>query len=203
MKRGRFIVLEGPDKSGKSTQAGLLASALRAEGRKVVHTREPGGTAFAEAIRKVLLDPAHRIAPLAELLLYEAARAQHTEELLKPALKRGAVVVCERYTLASLAYQGHARGLGTALVRRLTAVATGGLKADLCLVLDIPDRAFISRDPRRARDRLELESSRFRALVREGYRRLARAEPRTALIDASGERGALHQEILSRVGKIL
>src|SRR5438046_2406772 len=114
---GKFIVLEGPDKCGKSTQAALLADRLRERGFSVVHTREPGGTSFAEAIRKILLDDSHRVDPLAELLLYEAARAQHTKEKLLPALEQGQTVIAERYTLATLAYQGFARGLDLGLIR--------------------------------------------------------------------------------------
>ncbi|MEK7656569.1 MAG: dTMP kinase, partial [Elusimicrobiota bacterium] len=102
-RRGRFIVLEGPDKSGKSTHAALLMDALHGRGLRALHTREPGGTFFAEAIRTILLDPRNKVHPLSELLLYEAARAQHTQEILLPALRAGKVVVCERYTLATLA----------------------------------------------------------------------------------------------------
>src|SRR5882672_4768513 len=100
-RAGKFIVLEGPDKSGKSTQAALLVKHLSRRKIRFLHTREPGGTSFAEAIRKILLDPHHEVDPLAELLLYEAARAQHTREKLAPALHAGKVVVCERYTLAT------------------------------------------------------------------------------------------------------
>ena len=197
---GALIVLEGPDRSGKSTQAALLVRDLRSRGLSVVHTREPGGTGFAEAIRRILLDPRHKVQPLAELLLYEAARAQHTQERLVPALKAGAVVVCERYTLATLVYQGEARGLDIPMIRRLNAIATGGLKPDLTLVLDVPDREFHRRQSRRA-DRLELESRRFRRRVRKGYRRLAKTEPRTALIDADRPLEAVHEEIRERVLK--
>lgn len=198
-----FIVLEGPDKSGKSTQAKRLVAALRRGGLEAVHTREPGGTSLAEAVRRVVLDPALKVHPLAELLLYEAARAQHTHELIVPALKRGAVVVCERYTLATLVYQGLARGLGVAITRRVDRVATGGLSADLTLVLDIPVSIFAKRDPRRNHDRLELESRAFRTRVRQGYRSLARALPRTALIDADRPEDAVFQSVASRVERLL
>lgn len=203
MPRGSLIVLEGPDKSGKSTQAALLARALKAEGRRVVHTREPGGTSLAEALRAVLLDPAHRVDPLAELLLYEAARAQHTAQVLRPALSRGRVVVCERFTLATLAYQGHARGLGERLVRKLNRIATGGLSPDLTIVLDIPDALFSRRDPRRRHDRLERESARFRRRVRDAYRRLARREPRTRLLDGGLPREQVRRNVLAAVRKVL
>jgi dTMP kinase len=198
-RKGSFIVLEGPDKSGKSTQAALLVQALRAMGLSVVHTREPGGTSFAEAVRSVLLDPRQTVCPLAELLLYEAARAQHTEEVIRPALARGEVVLSERYTLATLAYQAGGRGLPVRLVRGLNRTATGGLRPDLTLVLDIPDSEFGVRDPSRRHDRLEKESSAFRRKVRRAYRRLAKTEPRTFVIDSRREKPVVHADILKRV----
>lgn len=200
--RGAFIVLEGPDRSGKSTQAALLVRALRERGLEVVHTREPGGTGFAEAIRKVVLDPKHKVSPLAELLLYEAARAQHTDELLRPALEAGSVVICERFTLATLVYQGAGRALPEALIRRLNRIATGGTSPDLTLVLDVPDREFHKRRTRRA-DRLELESRDFRDRVREAYRRLAKSEPRTALLDGDRPLEEIQADLLRRVERIL
>lgn len=198
-RRGRFIVLEGPDKSGKSTHAGFLMAALRGKGLRALHTREPGGTFFAEAIRKILLDPRNKVHPLSELLLYEAARAQHTQEILLPALRAGKIIVCERYTLATLAYQGFGRGLSLPLVRALNAAATSGLSPDLTLVLDIPDARFLDRATSRKPDRLELESRRFRLTVAKAYRKLARTEPRTILIDADRPKAAVHDEILRRV----
>jgi dTMP kinase len=195
--------LEGPDRSGKSTQARRLAGALRRAGRRVVHTREPGGTAFAEAIRSLLLDPRQRVHPLAELLLYEAARAQHTGEVIRPALRRGDVVVSERYTMATLAYQGVARGLPLPLIRRLNRVATGGLEPDLTLVLDMPDREFSRRGAGRGRDRLEAEGARFRAKVRSGYLRLARTERRTALLRAVDGPDAMSRCVLGSVARRL
>lgn len=202
-KRGVFIVLEGPDKSGKSTHAGLLTRRLRALGVRTVHTREPGGTSFAEAVRKVVLDPAHRVHPMAELLLYEASRAQHTQEILLPALRAGKMVVCERYTLATLVYQGRARGLPLGMIRRLNRLATGGLTPDLTMVLDIPEREFSRRDRDRKRDRLEKENFRFRKKVRRGYRSLARTEPRTTLVDASQSRERVWDQLWPRVERLV
>ncbi|MBI5202014.1 MAG: dTMP kinase [Elusimicrobia bacterium] len=199
---GRFIVLEGPDRSGKSTQAALLVKALRGRGFPVVHTREPGGTGFAEAVRQVVLDPAHKVKPLAELLLYEAARAQHTEERLRPALADGAIVVCERYTLATLAYQGAGRGLPVALVKKLNRIATGGLRADATIVLDVPDRVFHKRQTAPA-DRLEAAGRAFRDRVRGGYRRFAKSEPRTRVVDATLSVDQVHAAIWERVAKVL
>jgi len=203
MARGAFVVLEGPDKSGKSTQAALLARRLRSRGVPFLHTREPGGTSFAEAIRRILLNPRHRVHPVAELLLYEAARAQHTREKILPALRAGRLVVSERYPLATLAYQGCGRGLGLGLIRRLDAAATGGLKPDLTILLDIPEGQFRSRGRERRRDRLERESSLFRRRVRQGYRRLARREPRIVLLDGGASVARLHEEIIRLVTPFL
>jgi dTMP kinase len=199
---GRFIVLEGPDKSGKSTQARLLLRHLRRQGLACLHTREPGGTGLAEAIRAVLLDPHQKIAPLAELFLYEASRAQHTREKILPALKKGSWVLCERYTLATFAYQGHARGLSMAMIRTLDRIATGGLRPDLTIVLDIPESEFASRDRGRKLDRLERESLAFRKRVREAYRRLARTEPGCVLINGRRPLAEVHEEIVSRVARL-
>ncbi|MFA5138591.1 MAG: dTMP kinase [Elusimicrobiota bacterium] len=198
-RRGRFIVLEGPDKSGKSTQALALVRELRRRGRTVVHTREPGGTALSEGIRELLLDPSQKVCALAEVLLYEASRAQHTQQLILPALRSGKTVLSERYALATLAYQGGARGLPMRLVRRLNRIATSGLRPDLTLVLDIPDARFRTRDPGRRHDRLERESMAFRRRVRDAYRRLSRTEPRTLLIDSDRPPEAVRTDILRRV----
>jgi dTMP kinase len=202
-RSGRFIVLEGPDKSGKSTQAHLLVRALADHGLKPVHTREPGGTSFAEAVRSVVLDPKHRVDPLAELMLYEAARAQHTAEVLLPALHEGRTIICERYTLATLAYQGHARGMDLKLVHQLNKIATGGLTADITLVLDIPDSQFEERDPNRELDRLEKESQTFRRKVRHAYRELAASEPHVERIDANRDRHPVHVDIVAHVSQLV
>jgi dTMP kinase len=169
--KGLFIVLEGPDKCGKSTQARLLVERLRGEGYPVVHTREPGGTSFAEEVRRILLSTEHRVTPVAELLLYEASRAQHTDERLRPALAEGSVVVCERYTLSTTVYQGRARKLDLRVVETANRLATGGLKPDLTFVFDIPESEFETRDAGRVHDRLENEPASFRRRVREGYRK--------------------------------
>lgn len=201
-RRGLFVVLEGPDKSGKSTQARLLVEALRARGRDVLHTREPGGTAAAEAIREVLLDPGLHVSPTAELFLYEASRAQHTDEVLRPALDAGKVVVCERYTMSTDAYQGVARGLGLKQTGLLNRAATRGLRPDLTVVIDVPSREFHSRDKARTLDRLEREDEGFRVKVREAYRRLARRD-KALLIDGTAPVDAVHSGILRRVERKL
>ena len=206
---GFFIVLEGPDKSGKSTQAEMLVRALREHyertgaDQKIVHTREPGGTSFAEAVRSVVLDPRHTVTPRAELLLYEAARAQHTEQILRPALADGCIVLSERYTLATLAYQGYARGLDLKLVREMNHVATGGLQPDLTLLLDLPETHFEKRDPDRELDRLEKESISFRRKVRQGYRKLSETEPGIVRLDAQRKPHPIHVDLVSRVSVLL
>jgi dTMP kinase len=201
-RKGLFIVLEGPDKSGKSTQARRLVGALLSRGVKVLHTREPGGSGVAESIRKILLDPALNVAPIAELLLYEASRAQHTEQILRPALAEGRVVVCERYTLSTDVYQGLARGLGLKTTAVLNKIATGGLTPDLTVVIDIPDREFLARDQSRVLDRVEREAAGFHRKVREGYRALARKGKRTALLDGTRPADDLHEDIFRKVARL-
>lgn len=188
MKRGLFITFEGGEGSGKSTQARLLADRLKKMGRAVVHTREPGGTSIAESVRRVLLNPSSRVAPLTELLLYEAARAQHLAEVVHPALAEGKIVICERYTDATEAYQGFGRKLDIKTIRLLNAIATNGLKPDKTFLLDVPVRQGLSAargltkqlSTGSARvvagDRIERESEEFHDRVRRGYLVLARRD---------------------------
>jgi dTMP kinase len=179
VKRGLFITFEGGDGSGKSTHAALLAGHLKARGIPTLHTREPGGTPLAEGVRRILLNPRHRPAPLTELFLYEAARAQHVAETIRPALKKGIWVVCERYTDATLAYQGWGRGLDLRVLRLLNRTATGGLVPDLTFLLAAPvGRAVALARGRRGGDRLEREPLGFHRRVDKGYRTLARRDPR-------------------------
>ncbi len=205
MSSGFFVTLEGPDGCGKSTQAVLLKKRLVESGQKVVHTREPGGTSLAENLRKILLHPEQKIFPLAELLLYESIRAQHTDEVILPALKRGEVVLCERYTDATLAYQGYGRGLSLEIIRTLNKIATKGVSPHLTLVLDIP----VSQGLKRARklqedgkkgDRLEREGLSFHTRVREGYLAIAQKEPkRVRIISAEGSVEGVHSKIWSMI----
>jgi len=174
--RGRFIVFEGPEGSGKSTHARLLYEALRAQGLSCTLTREPGGTKVAEMVRRIILSPAMRMSGLTELLLYEAARAQHVAEIIRPALDRGEVVICDRFTDASLVYQGCGRGIDRRTIRQLNAIATGGLCPDFTIILDADSAVGLARVIRRRRnaDRMERESLEFHRAVRQGYRTLAR-----------------------------
>jgi dTMP kinase len=166
-----FITFEGVDGSGKTTQARLLAERLRDEGRDVVETREPGGTDAGERIRDLLLHGGS-LAPWAEASLFAGARAQLVEEVIRPALERGADVVCDRYIDSSLAYQGVARGLGIDRVLELNLLATGGLLPDRTFVLLVPlDEAERRRGG--SPDRMEREGGEFTARVEEAYRELA------------------------------
>jgi dTMP kinase len=186
--RGCFITFEGPDGSGKSTQLARLAERLRAEGREVVETAEPGGTSIGRDIRAIVLNARNlHLRPSTELLLYFASRAQNVEEVIRPALHRGAIVLCDRFTDSTLVYQGVGRGLGADVVRQLHTIACGPLNPDLTLLIDIDPRLTFERTTKRAeQDRLDAESMDFHARVRDGYLKLAVAEPeRIRVIDGS------------------
>ncbi len=174
---GRFVVLEGLDGCGKSTQARRLVERLTRTGREVLHTREPGGTPAGERIRALLLDPAlGELEPLAEVLLLQAARAQLTARVLRPALARGAVVVCERWHYATTAYQGAAGGADLGAIAASSALATGGLEPDRAVLLDLPD-AVRQQRLGRSRDRIEARDAAYRARAAEGFRRVFAADP--------------------------
>jgi dTMP kinase len=187
MGSGILITLEGIEGCGKTTQAGLLRSFLTDEGYRVILTREPGGSSISEKIRRILLDTANSgMVALTELLLYEASRSQHVSEVIRPALASGACVICDRFYDASTAYQGYGRGIETGVVTRLNLVATGGLKPDLTIVLDLPVEEGLKRLGRDL-DRIEGETPGFHERVRKGYMRIADSEPeRVRVIDASG-----------------
>lgn len=182
---GRLIAFEGVEGSGKSTQLELLRRLLEGRGRDVVVTREPGGTPAGERVRALLLDPAVELHPRAEALLFAAARAELVEAVIRPALERGAVVLCDRYLDSSLAYQGEARGLGRDPVSQVNRFATGGLLPDLVVLLDLDPAAGLvrrARDP----DRIEAQDLGFHRRVRDAFRDLAAAEPgRFAVVDAA------------------
>ena len=198
--RGQFITLEGPEGSGKSTQIRHLAAALRRSGYRVVQTREPGGTVIAEAIRRTLLlsSSRERITPITESLLILAARSQHVTHVIEPALQRGAIVLCDRFSDSTFAYQGFARGLDLTWLRRANAMATNGCSPDLTLLLDLPVNIGLSRR-RKARgkqNRLDRESERFHRLVRKGFLKLAAQSPRRiTVIDSDRPEETVRAEI--------
>jgi dTMP kinase len=183
-----FITLEGPEGGGKTTQLRLLAAFLREQGYDVVATREPGGTSIGDQIRCVLHDTANTaMSPTAELLLYAASRAQLVDQVIRPALAAGQVVLCDRYADSTLAYQGYGRGLDLAMLATLATIATGGLQPDLTLLLDLDVERGLARrrDEGEEMNRLDLETVAFHRRVRDGYLALCAADPaRWRLIDA-------------------
>ena len=184
----RFIVLEGIDGAGKSSQIAPLVSWLRDRGRTVTTCRDPGATPVGDAVRSILLDRQDlQLAATAEMLLYMAARAQLVADVIRPSLDRGEWVVSDRYLLANIVYQGHAGGLDPDTIRQVGAVATGGLEPDLVLLLDI-DLETAARRLARPLDKLENRGTAFRSRLRAGYLAEAAGQPdRIAVIDATGE----------------
>ena len=201
---GLFIALEGGEGAGKTTQARMLAIWLREQGFDVITTREPGATKVGMRLRALLLDTAHTgMSPRAEALMYAADRAEHVAEVISPALERGAVIITDRYTDSSLAYQGAARGLRTEDVAWLSHWATDGLVPDLTILLDLPPQAGLGRRTRSA-DRLEAEPTEFHDRVRAGFLSLARQDPQRYLVlDATRPAAELTQEIQERVREVL
>lgn len=204
MRAGRFIVLEGGDGVGKSTQAALLSSFMDARGIPHVLTREPGGTPVGEAIRELLLGRADFDMPAeTELLLMLAARATFVRDVVRPALAEGKVVLADRFSLSTLAYQGYGRGLDLDDVREAIRIATGGLDADLYVVLDLPAREGAARQQRDGMqpDRIEQAGDAFLSRVREGYLELAESEVTVRTVSARGKPEEVHmriREVLAR-----
>ncbi len=187
--KGFLITFEGLDGCGKSTQVHLLSSYLQERGIPLLVTREPGGPPISERVRELILDRSHpEMAGLTELFLYLASRSQHVAEVVKPALEKGLLVISERFSDSSVAYQGYGRGIGPEVVKRLNQLATQGLSPHLTFVLDIDPQMVLKRLAGcRSPDRLESQDLDFFVKVKEGYLSLARAEKRIKLID--GRRG--------------
>src|SRR5687768_2777921 len=198
-----FIALEGVDGSGKTTQAARLAEAL---GPETLLVREPGGTKAGERIRELLKDPDIRLDPMAELLLFCAARAQLVEEVIRPALEAGRTVVCDRFSDSSVAYQGVARGLGSDRVAELCDLATGGLWPGLTVLLRLHPEVAAERIAAegRAADRFEGEGMELQKRVAEGYEEIAKRHPeRVRVVDASGDPDKVHEAVLAEVRSVM
>jgi dTMP kinase len=202
--KGTFITFEGIEGSGKSTQIALLANHLTARGVRYVLTREPGGTSIGDQVRKILLDPANRLLdPAAELLLYSASRAQHLREIIMPALADGANILCDRFSDATLAYQGYGRGLDREMIRSLDRIVTAGMRPDLTLLFDIDAASGVARARGRnnirgleAEARFENEELAFHERVRQGYLTLVAQEPdRIRVVDASSSPEAIQEKV--------
>jgi len=210
--RGVFITLEGIDGGGKSTQAELLTGYLKSSGYEVIYTREPGGTRIGDKIRGILLDPLNReMCPLTELLLFSASRAQHTLEKILPALQEGKIVICSRFSDATVAYQGYGRGLDLKLIEELNRIATGGLKPDLTILLDIEPslglKRVISADDttrRASYDRIEAVGLEFQERVRQGFLSLAHQESeRFRIVEVKDDIEKIHRIIRDIVHEFL
>ncbi len=197
---GTFISLEGVDGSGKSTQAVMLADALRDRGHDVVHVREPGGTPLGEAVREVVLGP-DAMTPWAEAFLFAAARAQLVADVIAPAVEAGTWVVADRFLDSSLAYQGEARGLGIDRVAAVNAPGIGHFMPDLTVILDLPPGAAVDRRAGRGSvDRIEGEGEALQESVAEGYREVARLYPdRVHLVSADGTLDEVHARVMATV----
>lgn len=204
-----FITFEGIEGCGKTTQLRLLAQSLAGQGFDIVTTREPGGCPIADAVRQILLDPDnHALVPRAELLLYAAARAQHVDEVIRPALLSGKTVLCDRFTDATCAYQGYGRGLDSTLINSLNTLAAAETRPNLTILLDMPAEEGLRRAQSRNtaqtlehEGRFEEESLAFHRRVRQGYLDLASAHSRFLIIDALGSQETVAARIKEALEK--
>jgi len=207
--RGKFITFEGIDGSGKSTQLRMLTSELLVRGLSVLPTCEPGGTPLGRRLREAFLETEENVAPLAELLLFAADRAQHVNFLVKPALEEGKIVISDRYADATVAYQGAGRGFSENTVSQIIEFATGGLKPDLTLFFDLPiEQALLRTNSRRdageRKNRMDKETAGFYERVRGAYLTIAEEEPeRFRVVDASGSTGEIKTLVLEIVSEFL
>ena len=207
MRKGLFITFEGPEGSGKSTQMALLGRFLQQNRIPHLLTREPGGSSLSTHLRRWILNRLeYKLSPETELLLFLADRAQHVSEVILPALQKGKVVLCDRYTDSTLAYQGGGRGFDPKTLQSLNEVATGGLKPKLTLLLDVPVELGLKRALGRGKgkDRMEREKIRFHQNVRNTFLKLARAEKRRFIVlDGRKERTEIQRQIISELNERL
>jgi dTMP kinase len=203
MPQGLFISLDGLDGTGKSTQCRLLANWLRDRGLAVEECSDPGGTAIGAVVRDLLLHHRHEMAVQCEALLFMASRAQLTAEIVRPALAAGRVVVCDRFLLANVVYQGHAGGLEVDRLWDIGRFCTGGLEPDLTLVLDLPPAVALARRGRPP-DRMESREAAFHERVRAGFLAEARRRPeKIQIVDAGGSVERIHERIVQEVERVL
>jgi dTMP kinase len=201
-----LITFEGIEGSGKTTQVELLSEYLQGNGYNVLKTREPGGTALGEALRRILLQQHLNVLPLSEVLIFMAVRTQHMEEVIMPALARGAVVLCDRFADATHVYQGYGRGVDFGIISTLNRLVTKGVTPNLTVLLDCEVATGLGRklahDNRQ--DRFEEEETAFHERIRQGYLKLAEEEPkRIFVVDGKGSVEAIHETVRDRVEKLL
>lgn len=204
--RGKFITIEGTDGSGKSTQIELLMDYLRKKGADVIFTREPGGTQISEKIREIILDVDNsEMTGITEALLYAAARSQHVEEKIIPALEAGKIIICDRFVDSSIAYQGAARGIGAEKIMGINEAALHGIMPDMTLFFDLsPEKGILRKKNERALDRLEKEKMDFHEKVYEGYKNLCKKYPeRIKPIDADRSIDEVHSEVIEVIDGLL
>lgn len=207
--QGKFITFEGIDGSGKSTQLRMLANELRIRGYNVLPTMEPGGTPLGRRLREAFLETEENVAPLAELLLFAADRAQHVNFLIKPAVAEGKIVVSDRYADATFAYQGAGRGFSEAIVNQVIELATDGLQPDLTIFFDLPVATALERtnsrnDSGETKNRMDKETADFYERVRRSYLQIAERDPeRFRVVDASGSTSEIQTRVVEIVTNFL
>ena len=201
MTKGLFITFEGGDGCGKTTQIKLLDEYLRNKGYKTLLTREPGSKGLGEKVREILLNYDGDVSPVCESFLFLADRAQNVDCLIKPALEEGTIVICDRHTDSSVAYQGYGRGLDIDRIKKLNSIATSGLNPDLTIVLDV-DVETSQKRVGAEKDRMESAGIEFFERVRQGYLEIAKQEPeRVKVVDSTKTINEIHKEILELVGR--
>jgi dTMP kinase len=199
--KGKFITFEGSEGCGKSTQSRMLYEYLKKKGYKVLYLREPGGTKISERIREILLDPENQIGAETEMLLYMAARAQVVKEIIRPAMLKGKIVICDRFLDSTIAYQGYGLGINLSDIKRIGEFATAGIKPDITVLLDLPVNEGL-KYRKFSKDRIERRSFAYHLKVRNGYLKLAKQEPkRIKIVKVAKEKNKTQQGIRGLVEK--